>query len=145
VYLVIIILLSATFTFFSANFLGIPLSPSEVTVGGGVGVGGAYQVLYVDSILKIVFFWIAVPIVAFALACAAGYAVRWLERRDRRWKGIGSSKWKTALTLLVVLAGFLEAFSAGMNNVANAVGPLVGANLMDSASGVFWGGLFVAV
>jgi len=43
------------------------------------------------------------------------------------------------------VTGFFEAFSAGMNNVANAVGPLVGAGLMDAKTGVVSGGLAVAL
>jgi sulfate permease len=143
--LVIIILFSATVTLFGANLLGIPLSTSEVTVGAVVGVGVAYEVLYVKSILVIVSFWVAVPIVAFGLAWALGTVIRRLERRDSRWKGEGSGRWKKGLTILVITAGFIEAFSAGMNNVANAVGPLVGAGIMDVHSGVLWGGIFVAI
>ncbi|WP_019534543.1 inorganic phosphate transporter [Paenibacillus ginsengihumi] len=145
VQLVIVILLSATLTLFGANLMGIPLSTSEVTVGAVVGVGVAYQSLYVNNILVIVSFWLIVPLIAFALAWGAGYLIRYLERRDERWKGVGAGRWRTVLTLLVVLAGFTEAFSAGMNNVANAVGPLVGAGLMSTKSGVLWGGLFVAL
>ncbi len=44
------------------------------------------------------------------------------------------------LTVLLILAGFFEAFSAGMNNVANAVGPLVGAGMMDVTTGIVLGG-----
>jgi sulfate permease len=143
VQLVLIILFSATVTLFAANLLGIPLSTSEVTVGAVVGVGVAYEVLFVKSILVIVSFWVAVPIVAFGLAWAMGLLIRRLEQRDSRWKGQGS--WKKGLTALVIAAGFVEAFSAGMNNVANAVGPLVGAGIMDVHSGVLWGGIFVAI
>uniref|UniRef100_UPI00201C272E inorganic phosphate transporter n=1 Tax=Bacillus velezensis TaxID=492670 RepID=UPI00201C272E len=50
---VIIILISATSSLFSANLLGIPLSTSEVTVGTVVGVGIAYKVLFVSSLLVI--------------------------------------------------------------------------------------------
>jgi sulfate permease len=145
VQLVIIILLAATITLFGANMMGIPLSTSEVTVGSVVGVGVAYQALYVKSILTIVAFWLAIPLVAFVIAWGMGYFIRWLEGRDPRWKGIGSGKWKRTLVLLVIFAGFTEAFSAGMNNVANAVGPLVGAGLVSAEMGVFWGGLFVAL
>lgn len=145
VQLVIVILLSATLTLFGANLMGIPLSTSEVTVGAVVGVGVAYQSLYVNNILVIVSFWLIVPLIAFVLAWGAGYLIRYLERFDERWKGVGAGRWRTVLTLLVVLAGFTEAFSAGMNNVANAVGPLVGAGLMSTKSGVLWGGLFVAL
>jgi sulfate permease len=142
--LVIIILLSATVTLFGANMLGIPLSTSEVTVGSVVGVGIAYEMLYVNNILVIVSFWILIPIIAFIMAWGMGYLIRRLESRDSRWKGEGNNAWKKSLMLLVIVAGFVEAFSAGMNNVANAVGPLVGASLMSTENGVFWGGLFVA-
>jgi sulfate permease len=145
VQLVIIILLSATITLFGANMLGIPLSTSEVTVGSVVGIGVAYQVLYVNKIMVIVAFWIGIPLIAFIIAWCVGYLIRWLERRDAKWKGVGSGKWKKVLTLLVIFAGFTEAFSAGMNNVANAVGPLVGAGLITAGMGVFWGGLFVSL
>jgi sulfate permease len=143
--LVIIILLSATITLFGANMMGIPLSTSEVTVGSVVGVGVAYQTLYVSNILVIVGFWVGIPVVAFVIAWGAGYLIRWLESRDSKWKGIGNGKWQKGLMLLVILAGFTEAFSAGMNNVANAVGPLVGAHIISAETGVFWGGLFVSL
>ncbi|WP_438449292.1 inorganic phosphate transporter [Gorillibacterium sp. sgz5001074] len=140
--LVIIILSSATFTLFFANLLGIPLSTSEVTVGAVVGVGVAYEKVLAGKLLTIVSFWIIIPLVAFGLAWGMGYGIRALERRDSRWKGEGA--WKKWLMLLVAAAGFVEAFSAGMNNVANAVGPLVGAGMMSAGYGVFWGGLFVS-
>lgn len=144
VHLVIIILVAATFTLFGANLMGIPLSTSEVTVGSVVGVGIAYKVLYLKSLLIIVTFWVMLPVVAFVIAWGMGHLIRCLERRDPRWRGEGDGWWKKGLVLLVALAGFTEAFSAGMNNVANAVGPLVGAGLMSIANGVFWGGLFVS-
>lgn len=145
VHLVIIILLAATSSLFGANLMGIPLSTSEVTVGSVVGVGIAYQVLNVNNILIILIFWIAIPLVSFFIAYGAGFLIRYLEARDERWKGLGSGKWKQVLTILVIFAGFIEAFSAGMNNVANAVGSIVGAGIMSVNSGVFWGGLFVAI
>ncbi|MNI01040.1 Sulfate permease CysP [compost metagenome] len=142
--LVIIILLSATVTLFCSNLMGIPLSTSEVTIGSVVGVGVAYKSLYVGHILVIVSFWVIIPAIAFVLAWLAGRFITNLERRDARWRG-ESGEWKRWLTLLVIAAGFLEAFSAGMNNVANAVGPLVGAGLMSTSNGVLWGGLFVSL
>ncbi len=144
VQLVLIILVSATMTLFCANLMGIPLSTSEVTVGSVVGVGVAYEMLYVNKIMVIVSFWIIIPLVAFLLAWGAGYLIRALERKDERWKG-ETGGWRKWLTMLVIAAGFMEAFSAGMNNVANAVGPLVGAGMMSTGDGVFWGGLFVAI
>jgi sulfate permease len=142
--LVIIILLSATLTLFCSNLMGIPLSTSEVTIGSVVGVGVAYKSLFINNILVIVSFWVLVPVVAFLLAWGVGYFIIKLERRDKRWKG-ESGGWKRGLTLLVIAAGLTEAYSAGMNNVANAVGPLVGANLIEANQGVVWGGIFVAL
>ena len=135
---VIIILISATSSLFFANILGIPLSTSEVTVGAVVGVGIAYQVLYVKSLLVIMSFWVIVPVVAFISALVFGKVLYKLQRKGRL-------KDRPILTILLVLAGFLEAFSAGMNNVANAVGPLVGAGMMSVSNGIWLGGAFVAL
>lgn len=145
VQLVIIILLSAALTLFMANLLGIPLSTSEVTVGSVVGVGVAYQQLFVNNILIIVSFWFIVPIIAFLMAWIGGMGIHALEKRDARWRGIGNGRWKKGIIAAVVLMGVFEAFSAGMNNVANAVGPLVGAGIMDAGSGILWGALFVSL
>ncbi|GIQ67529.1 anion permease [Xylanibacillus composti] len=143
--IVLIILIGAAGTLFLANLLGIPLSTSEVTVGSVVGVGVAYQVLYVKSLLVIVSFWLIIPLLAFGISWVAGHLIRRLEQRDARWRGEGSRGWRRTLMLLVIGAGFVEAISAGMNNVANAVGPLVGAGLMSTEDGILWGGLFVAL
>ena len=135
---VIIILISATSSLFFANLLGIPLSTSEVTVGAVVGVGIAYKVLFVNSLLVIISFWVIVPLVAFVIALVCGKFLYKLQIR-------GLLKDHPILTVLLVLAGFFEAFSAGMNNVANAVGPLVGAGMMDVTTGIVLGGAFVAI
>ncbi|MET4561504.1 sulfate permease [Lysinibacillus parviboronicapiens] len=136
--IVIIILISATSSLFLANLLGIPLSTSEVTVGAVVGVGIAYKVLYVKSLLIIVAFWVLVPIIAFIVALLFGKLLYKLKNR-------GYLKNRPILTVLLVFAGFFEAFSAGMNNVANAVGPLVGAGMMTVTNGIWLGGAFVAL
>lgn len=141
--LVLIILASATSTLFIANMIGIPLSTSEVTVGAIVGVGIAYQELYLQKLFYIVSFWILVPLVAFIVAYFLNKGVRKLEQR---WPVLtGKGKWKKWLSIFLVLTGFYEAFSAGMNNVANAVGPLVGAGLLSTTDAVWLGGIFVAL
>jgi sulfate permease len=137
--IVVIILFSATFSLFLANILGIPLSTSEVTVGSVVGIGIAYQTLYVNNLLWIVMFWVIVPIVAFIIAfifIKVFHALKLSEKYSFQGK---------VITYLLVFAGFFEAFSAGMNNVANAVGPLVSAGLMTVSNGTLYGGIFVAL
>jgi len=143
VQVVIIILLSATSTLFIANLLGIPLSTSEVTIGAVVGVGVAFQNLFLQKLIYIVSFWIIVPIVAFIMAFILG---KMIVKAEKRWPQLkGKGKWGVWLSALLIFTGFLEAFSAGMNNVANAVGPLVGAGLMSVNTGILIGGAFVAL
>ncbi|MFT9848726.1 inorganic phosphate transporter [Aneurinibacillus sp. REN35] len=140
---VVIILASATLTLFIANLIGIPLSTSEVTVGSIVGVGLAYKTVFLNKLMVIVSFWVIVPLVAFAMAYVLGLLIKWAEKR---WPSLtGTGMWRRWLGVLLVAGGALEAFSAGMNNVANAVGPLVGAGLITASTGVWIGGLFVAI
>ncbi|QGG47606.1 inorganic phosphate transporter [Heliorestis convoluta] len=141
--LVVIILAAACLTLFIANLMAIPLSTSEVVVGSIVGAGIAFQALYYDKLALIVSFWVITPIVAFSLSYFFGKFVLKMEKRWPQLKGEG--KWKKPLVILLITAGTLEAFAAGMNNVANAVGPLVGAGMIDVNNGVLYGGLFVAV
>jgi len=136
--LVIIILISATCSLFIANLMGIPLSTSEVTVGAVVGVGVAYQVLFIKSLFTIMVFWVIVPFTAFILTWLLAKGLYGLEKR-------GCTFNHTWIGYVLILAGFLEAFSAGMNNVANAVGPLVGAGMLKAGPAVWLGGAFVAV
>ncbi|APH05316.1 inorganic phosphate transporter [Bacillus weihaiensis] len=137
--IVVIVLFSATFSLFLANMLGIPLSTSEVTVGSVVGVGVAFQALYVKNLLSIVMFWVIVPIVAFTIAYLF-IIVMHRFNLDKRLNFQGK-----IITGLLIAAGFFEAFSAGMNNVANAVGPLVSANILSVSIGTLIGGIFVAL
>ncbi|MFC4075776.1 inorganic phosphate transporter [Salinithrix halophila] len=140
--LAVIILSAACLSLFIANLLGIPLSTSEVTVGAVVGVGVAFQAVYLSKLITILLFWLAVPVVAFLMALVAGWLIHWIQRRFPRLRERKVQRW---LAFLLLFAGFMEAFSAGMNNVANAVGPLVGANLLSVSDGIFYGGFFVAL
>lgn len=138
---VLIILSSAAIALTAANLLGIPLSTSEITVGSIVGVGIAYQSLYINNILVIVSFWVIVPVVAFTLAFILGKVITKVEHK---YPQLQEKKAQKILTVFVIIVGFAEAFSAGMNNVANAIGPLVGANLISMNLGVLLGGFFIA-
>ncbi|WP_417898179.1 inorganic phosphate transporter [Bacillus haimaensis] len=137
----LIVIMSAALSLFLANLFGIPLSTSEVTVGAVVGAGIVYQSVFAGKLAWIVLFWLLTPVVAFFIAIAAGWMLK--HRFIDKW--VKSKRAVPVLSVLVVLMGVFEAFSAGMNNVANAVGPLVGAGIMDTNQGILWGGLFVAV
>ena len=137
----LIVIASAALSLFLANVFGIPLSTSEVTVGSVVGAGIVYQSLFAGKLAWIVMFWLLTPFAAFLIAIAAA---AFLKRKFIQ-NLIKMPKATPILAILVVFMGVFEAFSAGMNNVANAVGPLVGAGIMSTGSGIFWGGLFVAI
>lgn len=128
--LVLVTLAAACVTLFAANLLGIPLSTSEVTVGAIVGVGIAFNGVYFGKVLLVVLSWVAVPALAFAVVVlgkrfVVPIAEAYLAARPDQVRG------RRALCGLLILAGCYQAFAAGMNNVANAVGPLVSAQLLD--------------
>ena len=139
---VLIILSSAAISLFIANLIGIPLSTSEITVGSVVGVGVAYKALYINNILVIVSFWIIIPAIAFVIAIILGKGI---HRLEKRYPVLSKDKYKPFLSIFVIIVGFLEAFSAGMNNVANAAGPMVGAGLISIKTGIVVGGFFIAL
>lgn len=139
--LVLIILTSACISLFIANLTGIPLSTSEVTVGAMVGVGFIYQTIYMKKLLFIILWWIVTPFIAFFIVFIGVALVNFLQRQQKKPYKTGG----TTIGILVIIAGFLEAFSAGMNNVANAVGPLVGANILSINLAKELGGVCLAI
>jgi sulfate permease len=141
VQIALIVLASAALSLFLANIFGIPLSTSEVAVGSVVGAGIVYQSVFVSNLVWIMMFWLLTPFAAFLIAILAAKILK--VKPLKRW--MEAPKAVPYLSVLVVLMGLFEAFSAGMNNVANAVGPLVGADIMSTGDGIFWGGLCVAL
>src|SRR5690625_916748 len=80
IHLALIILVSASITLFFANLGGIPLSTSEVTVGSVVGVGLAFQTLFVSKIMIIVLFWLLIPFLAFLFAFSVNKTIKLLNK-----------------------------------------------------------------
>jgi sulfate permease len=143
VQLTIMILAAACFTLFLANILRVPLSTSEVTVGAVIGVGAAYGSLYMGRILFILGVWIALPFISYGIAFFLGKLIPHIENKldnIRKPKTV-----RKVLSVFLVCAGCYEAFAAGTNNVANAIGPLVGAGLIPIHSGILFGALFVSL
>lgn len=140
----LLILASACLTLFVANLLGIPLSTSEVTVGSVVGLGLAFGEVFYAKLALIALAWLLLPLVSFFLMVVLGrFVVRMLDA-----KVVSLRRGAILLRILafvLILSGCYEAFSAGMNNVANAVGPLVGADLIDSQRGTIFGGIALSI
>jgi sulfate permease len=139
---VLVILSSAAITLFLASLLGIPLSTSEVTVGSIVGVGISYQSVYTGKLVVIVAFWIATPLLSMLIGFVLG---KFIQRLQKPGSWAKHSRMGNLLGKILIATGFFEAFSAGMNNVANAVGPVIGAGMITSTWGIIFGGAFVGL
>lgn len=139
---VLIILSSAAVALFIANILSIPLSTSEITVGSVVGVGIAKHALFVDNILVIIGFWFLVPAIGFTFGFLFGKLIKMAEIR---FPQLNNGKARRILSIFVIIIGFFESFSAGMNNVANAAGPIVGAGIVSTKTGILIGGFFISI
>ena len=141
--LTVVIITAAGSTLFLANLLSVPLSTSEVTVGSLVGVGLAYQTLFLGKLFFLLAVWLVFPFLSYGIAFLLGKVVRPTEAK---LANLRPQRTITAiLTFFLIAAGCYEAFSAGMNNVANAVGPLVAAGVVHVNQGLFLGALFVAL
>lgn len=142
--LVLVILSSACLTLFAANLLAIPLSTSEVTVGAVVGVGIALGGVYVEKLVFVLASWLVLPLVTFTLTMMTRrviipfFEVRLAAAKNKKTV-------RRAISALLIGAGCYQAFAAGMNNVANAVGPLMSAHLMDLSLALILGGIGMAV
>lgn len=137
----LIVLASAALSLMLANIFGIPLSTSEVTVGSVVGAGIVYQSVYVGKLVWIALFWLLTPFAAFLIAIFAAALLK--IKPLHNW--MRQKKLHPVLAILVVIMGIFEAFSGGMNNVANAVGPLAASGIVPKDQAILGGGLAVAL
>lgn len=140
----IVAISAAGISMFIANVLKVPISTSQAAVGAVAGVGIYVGILNVNVLTKIVSWWVITPLVAFFLAFIMGkyiYPVILLWLVDHK----SEAKIRNIIGFLLTISGCYVAYSAGANNAANAVGPLVGAGIMDSATGAVIGGLTIGL
>ena len=135
----LIILSSATLSLFLANLLAIPESTSMVTVGAVTGAGLYFKALQLKTFLWLIPLWIAFPVISFLLTFFL-YRLFYPPSHKNLWLYEKIFSKEKELSFLAVLISCFGAFAVGTNNVANAVGPLVGAKLIDVNKGL----LFVA-
>ncbi|WP_158599180.1 inorganic phosphate transporter [Methanohalophilus sp. RSK] len=140
----IIAIAAASISLFIGNWLKVPISSSQAAVGAVVGIGIFYGVLDTKLLSYIVVWWIATPILSFILAYIAGKYIHpqvlvWLVDHE------SEAQIRKIIGMLLTVTGCYVAYSAGANNVANAVGPFVGAGLLDPTNGAILGGLTLGV
>jgi PiT family inorganic phosphate transporter len=134
---------------FVGNYAGVPASTSMTAVGAIAGLGVARGALAWDVMGEIVVWWLVAPILGFWVSGIIG---RYLYPTINRWVAIdgtpgsliefdrsgpvpipGRGPETTTREVVgagtVVAIGCLMAFSSGTSNIANAIAPLVGADL----------------
>jgi sulfate permease len=126
----LIVLLSAAISLFIANILKVAVSTSSVTVFSLISVGLYFKQLYTPTLLRIFSFWLALPVIAYIFTYLSSKFILPLEKKP--W----INRHQGCLKIFVLIIGCYVAFSVGSNNVANAVGPLVGSRIVSSKSGV---------
>ncbi|OGW82702.1 MAG: hypothetical protein A2987_03585 [Omnitrophica bacterium RIFCSPLOWO2_01_FULL_45_10] len=132
----LIILTSATMSLFLANLLGIPESTSMVTVGAVVGAGLYFRQLQFKIFLWLIPLWIIFPIISFITTFYI-YRKIYPPSHKNLWLYEKIFSNEKELRFLAVLVSCYGAFAVGTNNVANAIGPLVGAKIIDPLTGLF--------
>jgi len=134
----LVILSSATLSLFLANMLKIPQSTSQVTVGAIAGVGLYFQQLNTKTLFfKILPMWILLPLASYVLTLML-YKLIYPPKDDNLhiYQAMFANEKKLKRSSLI--ASCYVAFAIGTNNVANAVGPLYGAGILDIRSGLLY-------
>ena len=131
----LIILISATASLFVANLLHVPQSTSLVTVGAILGVGLYFGNVYKGIFVYLIPFWILLPAIGYVLTYFLGKLV-YPPRKGNFWIYEKLVNHRERLKVFVIIASCYNAFSVGANNVANAVGPITGAGIVDKALGL---------
>lgn len=140
--LALVVLLAATVPLTAANYVGIPLSTSEVAVGALVGVGIVAGGVDLGMLAMIVVAWALLPLLGFLLT---GAGTRGLSVLPNAPGGNGGPLFRRLLIALLVIGGIYAGFSAGANNVANAIAPLVAVSILEASEGLLVGGVALAV
>jgi PiT family inorganic phosphate transporter len=142
-----------------ANLYGVPVSTSMTAVGAIAGLGLATGQLDFAVVGSIMVWWVIAPIIGFWCGAVIGrYLYPYLDQKfaleqssgplvtlDRSGVlptpslGPGTTPREAISTVVVLVIACYMAFSAGASNVANAVAPLVGGDLVGVDNAVVLG------
>jgi sulfate permease len=140
----IIAIAAAGLSMFFANMIRVPISTSQAAVGAVGGVGLYVGILNTDILITIAAWWVITPLLAFILAYIIGKYLHpviliWLVDHE------SEAQIRNIINIMLTISGCYVAYSAGANNAANAVGPLVGAGVMSSGTGALLGGIAIGL
>jgi PiT family inorganic phosphate transporter/sulfate permease len=137
---VFIVIFVATLFITFANYFKSPIATTHAIVCSIVGIGLYTGGLNTKKFLYIAAWWVLTPSVSFILNYLVGKYLYF--RILHRLTTLGSEeKINKLLSILITLSGCYVAFSAGSNNAANAVGAIVGADVISSSTGAIMAGL----
>ncbi|MBI3990539.1 MAG: inorganic phosphate transporter, partial [Candidatus Omnitrophica bacterium] len=105
-----------------------------------VGIGAFYHSLAVKKFAAIIAWWLITPLLAMGLSYIFGKFL-YFRILHVLSKIKYEDKIKRLLGILITVSGCYVAFSAGSNNAANAVGPLVGAGVLNIWQGAILAGI----
>jgi len=131
---VIIILLSCCLSLFIANIIKIPQSTSIVTVFSLAGVGLYFRSLNVKTITVLLITWGVFLLMTYFITYFVARRLYPPQARNL-WIYEKVFTHEKKLRMFVLLTSIYSAFSIGTNNVANVVGPITGAGILDSYTG----------
>jgi len=150
---------------FVGNVFGVPASTSMTAVGAIAGLGVASGTLDWGVMSEIAIWWLVAPLIGFWVSGVVG---RYFYPTINEWIAIDrsdadlleidrsgvvpriavadeSSRRELVGAGVVVAIGCLMAFSSGTSNVANAIAPLVGSDLVEMNPGILLASAAVAV
>ena len=141
---VLIILIIAIFFISWANLVRVPVATTHAIVCAIAGVGLYSSGLNYKKFFEIVIWWVVTPFVAWFFNYLVG---RYLYFRTLRFltNRYSEDGIRRILGFLITISGCYVAFSAGANNAANSVGPLVGIGLIGPSFGAILAGLGMGI
>ena len=124
-----------------ATYWKMPISTSHSIVGAVAGAGLAIGAPVKWKVLGDIFIcWIFTPVGSAAL----GYLFYRIFK-NLFYRTIPRKYLKATMTTLIILSGSYVAYSWGANDVANATGVIVGANILSPRVSVILGGLAIDI
>lgn len=139
----IVLIVTALFVFW-ANFSKIPIATTHAIVCSVAGVGFCYRDWDPKKFFIIAGWWVVTPLIAGILSYWIGKHIYF---RILHWLAELKSEAiiKKILGILITFSGCYVAYSAGSNNAANSVGPLVSGGIISSFHGAFLAGAGMSV
>jgi sulfate permease len=107
-----------------------------VTVGAVVGAGIYFKHIQLKTFLWLIPTWIAFPVISFLITFFL-YKIIYPPRKNNLWLYQKLFSNTRKLKILALAISSYGAFAVGSNNVANAIGPLVGAGIIDNITGLY--------